>query len=194
MPTSIRSGSSREKPEAELDPRSYGFTEADLDRPIFLDKVLGLEFATVREIARDPAPHLLPDARRRVHAHLRSRAEGLDAGAHRGSRQGDQLHPRGQARDPQQARRGRRLREILRPEVHRHQALRPRRRRVDDPGAGADHQARRRARREGNRDRHGASRPAQRAGAGDGQAVPRDLPRVQGRLVDARRASKAPAT
>lgn len=39
-----------EKPEAELDPRSYGFTEADLDRPIFLDKVLGLEFATVREM------------------------------------------------------------------------------------------------------------------------------------------------
>jgi 2-oxoglutarate dehydrogenase E1 component len=39
-----------EKPEAELDPRSYGFTEADYDRPIFLDKVLGLEFATLREI------------------------------------------------------------------------------------------------------------------------------------------------
>jgi 2-oxoglutarate dehydrogenase E1 component len=39
-----------EKPEAELDPRSYGFTEADYDRKIFLDKVLGLEFATLREI------------------------------------------------------------------------------------------------------------------------------------------------
>src|SRR5829696_5298100 len=39
-----------EKPEEELDPRSYGFTEADYDRPIFLDKVLGLEFATLREI------------------------------------------------------------------------------------------------------------------------------------------------
>ena len=39
-----------EKPEAELDPNSYGFTEADYDRPIFLDKVLGLEFATLREI------------------------------------------------------------------------------------------------------------------------------------------------
>jgi 2-oxoglutarate dehydrogenase E1 component len=34
----------------ELDPHSYGFTEADLDRKIFLDKVLGLEFASVREI------------------------------------------------------------------------------------------------------------------------------------------------
>jgi 2-oxoglutarate dehydrogenase E1 component len=36
--------------EAELDPRSYGFTDADLDRRIFLDKVLGLEFASMREI------------------------------------------------------------------------------------------------------------------------------------------------
>jgi 2-oxoglutarate dehydrogenase E1 component len=34
----------------ELDPKSYGFAEADMDRPIFLDKVLGLEQATVREI------------------------------------------------------------------------------------------------------------------------------------------------
>jgi 2-oxoglutarate dehydrogenase E1 component len=34
----------------ELDPRSYGFTEADYDRKIFIDRVLGLEFATLREI------------------------------------------------------------------------------------------------------------------------------------------------
>ncbi len=39
-----------EKNEEELDPKSYGFTEGDLDRKIFLDKVLGLEFATLREI------------------------------------------------------------------------------------------------------------------------------------------------
>jgi 2-oxoglutarate dehydrogenase E1 component len=38
------------KDEEELDPRSYGFGPADLDRPIFLDRVLGLEFGTVREI------------------------------------------------------------------------------------------------------------------------------------------------
>jgi 2-oxoglutarate dehydrogenase E1 component len=36
--------------EEELDPRTYGFADADLDRPIFLDKVLGLEFGTVRQI------------------------------------------------------------------------------------------------------------------------------------------------
>jgi 2-oxoglutarate dehydrogenase E1 component len=38
------------KDEEELDPRTYGFDEADLDRRIFLDKVLGLEFGTVRQI------------------------------------------------------------------------------------------------------------------------------------------------
>src|SRR5271168_2541332 len=36
--------------EEELDPRTYGFTDADLDRPIFIDKVLGLEFGTIRQI------------------------------------------------------------------------------------------------------------------------------------------------
>jgi 2-oxoglutarate dehydrogenase E1 component len=34
----------------ELNPATYGFTDADWDRPIFIDKVLGLETATLREI------------------------------------------------------------------------------------------------------------------------------------------------
>jgi 2-oxoglutarate dehydrogenase E1 component len=38
------------KNEEELDPRSYGFGEADLDRRIFLDGVLGLQFGTIRQI------------------------------------------------------------------------------------------------------------------------------------------------
>ncbi len=36
----------------ELEPETYGFTDADLDRPIFIDRVLGLETATVRQILR----------------------------------------------------------------------------------------------------------------------------------------------
>ena len=40
------------KVHKELKPETYGFTEADLDRPIFIDKVLGLEIATVRQILR----------------------------------------------------------------------------------------------------------------------------------------------
>ena len=34
----------------ELSPSAYGFTEADYDRPIFIDKVLGLEYATIRQM------------------------------------------------------------------------------------------------------------------------------------------------
>ena len=34
----------------ELDPASYGFTDADMDRPIFIDMVLGLEMASMRQI------------------------------------------------------------------------------------------------------------------------------------------------
>ncbi|WP_434290444.1 2-oxoglutarate dehydrogenase E1 component [Celeribacter sp. SCSIO 80788] len=39
-----------EAPHPELDPRSYGFTEADMDRPIFIDNVLGLTHASMRQI------------------------------------------------------------------------------------------------------------------------------------------------
>ncbi len=34
----------------ELEPESYGFKEEDMDRPVYIDNVLGLETATVREI------------------------------------------------------------------------------------------------------------------------------------------------
>lgn len=34
----------------ELSPTNYGFTEADYDRPIFIDNVLGLEYATIRQM------------------------------------------------------------------------------------------------------------------------------------------------
>jgi 2-oxoglutarate dehydrogenase E1 component len=37
-------------PSSELDPAAYGFGPNDMDRPIFLDFVLGLETATMREI------------------------------------------------------------------------------------------------------------------------------------------------
>src|SRR5262245_19128334 len=41
-------------PHAELDPKSYGFTEADMDRRIFVGNVMGLETATLREILAQP--------------------------------------------------------------------------------------------------------------------------------------------
>ena len=81
------------KNEEELDPRTYGFGEADLDRPIFLDKVLGLEFGTIRQIVA---------ILRRTYCqtlgveflHISDRRpERLDPGAHRGARQGDHASP-----------------------------------------------------------------------------------------------------
>ncbi|MEX0809493.1 MAG: 2-oxoglutarate dehydrogenase E1 component [Dongiaceae bacterium] len=36
----------------ELDPASYGFTDADMDRPIFLDGVLGFQYASLRQIVQ----------------------------------------------------------------------------------------------------------------------------------------------
>ncbi|OWU79027.1 2-oxoglutarate dehydrogenase E1 component [Phaeobacter sp. 22II1-1F12B] len=37
-------------PHPELDPKSYGFNEEDMDRPIFIDNVLGLQVAPMRQI------------------------------------------------------------------------------------------------------------------------------------------------
>ena len=41
---------SEEEIHPELDPATYGFTAEDYDRPIFINHVLGLEIATLREI------------------------------------------------------------------------------------------------------------------------------------------------
>ena len=43
-------GLSNGKAHPELDPKSFGFTDADMDRPIFIDNVLGLQIASIREI------------------------------------------------------------------------------------------------------------------------------------------------
>lgn len=37
-------------PLGELDPATYGFTASDMDRPIFIDNVLGLQVASIRQI------------------------------------------------------------------------------------------------------------------------------------------------
>jgi len=40
------------EPHPELDPRTYGFTEADMERPIFIDGVLGLDTPTMTQIVK----------------------------------------------------------------------------------------------------------------------------------------------
>ena len=190
-PSARRSRSARpckpQRDHKELRPETYGFTEADYDRPIFIDKVLGLEFATVREMLEIlrrtycstlgvEFMHISDPAEK---AWIQERIEGPD-------------------KDITFTAEGKRaiLSKLIEAEGFEKfidvKYTGTKRfgldgARVADPGARADHQARRPARREGDRARHGASRPAQRAGPGDGQAAPRHLPRVQGRLVHARR-------
>jgi len=43
-------GLQKKKIHPELDPKTYGFEDKDMDRPIFIDMVLGLESATLRQI------------------------------------------------------------------------------------------------------------------------------------------------
>ena len=98
--------------QPELDPTTYGFSEADLDRPIFLDKVLGLEQATIRQIT---------DILKRTYCHtlgvefmhisdpvqkgwLQQRIEGADKEI--------SFTPRRQESHPPQAHRGRGFREF----------------------------------------------------------------------------------
>jgi len=43
-------GMRADTPHPELDPKTYGFMDADMDRPIFIDNVLGLQVASMRQI------------------------------------------------------------------------------------------------------------------------------------------------
>jgi 2-oxoglutarate dehydrogenase E1 component len=43
-------GMAEQNSHPELDPKSYGFVDADMDRPIFIDNVLGLQIASLRQI------------------------------------------------------------------------------------------------------------------------------------------------
>ena len=46
-------------PQPQLDPNFYGFHDAELDKPIFIDGVLGLETATPAPDGGHPEAHLL---------------------------------------------------------------------------------------------------------------------------------------
>jgi 2-oxoglutarate dehydrogenase E1 component len=162
-----------EKNEEELDPRSYGFAEADLDRSIFLDNVLGLEFANLREIiailrrtyCQTLGVEFLHISDPAQKAWIQERIEGRD-------------------KEITFTREGKRaiLNKLVEAEGFEKFCdlkFTGTKRFGLDGGESmipALEQARRRARRSGNRHRHGASRQAQRAVAGDEQAAPRDLP------------------
>ena len=118
----------RELP-ADLTPAYHGFTDADLDRKIWLGGALGFDEASIRQIlpvlqanycgtVGFEYMHINDLEERRF---LQDRMEGKDAAI--------QLHARGQALDPREGDPRRAVGEIPRQEICRHQALRPRRRR-----------------------------------------------------------------
>ncbi len=163
------------KDHEELDPRTYGFTDADFDRKIFIDRVLGLDFATIREIVallqrtycQTLGVEFMHISNAAQKGWLQERIEGPD-------------------KEISFTREGKRaiLNKLVEAEgFEKFCDLKFTGTKrfgldggeFDDSRARADHQARRWARGKGDHHRHGASRPAQRAGASDGQAAPRDL-------------------
>ena len=115
---------------ADLTPEYHGFTDADLDRPIYLGGALGFEQATRARARRDAAAPIT--AATSASNICTSTTWRSGASSRSGSRARDetvQLHARGQAGDPRQGDPRRAVGEIPRPQICRHQALRPRRRR-----------------------------------------------------------------
>ena len=179
-----------EKNEEELDPRSYGFTEADMDRKIFLDKVLGLEFATMREIVailrrtycQTLGVEFMHISNPQQKAWIQERIEGRD-------------------KEITFTREGKRaiLNKLVEAEGFEKFCdvkFTGTKRFGLDGGESLIPALEQIIKRGGNLGvkeivlRHAASRPPQRADAGDGQAAPRAVPRIQGRLGDARRSRR----
>ena len=115
---------------ADLTPEFHGFSDADLDRPIWIGGALGLEQATVREIVEIlrrnycgkvglEYMHINDLEERRF---LQERMEGKDAEI--------RFTPEGKQSILTKVDPGRAVGEIPRPQICRHQALRPRRRRI----------------------------------------------------------------
>ena len=173
-PEEDRTASGTRSQELRLHRRRHGPADLHRQRP-------GPGDRQPAQDRRGGAGDLLRHHRRGVHAHPGPGPEGLDPGAHRIDPQPAGLHGERQAGHPGAPDRGGDLRAVPQQEVHRHQALRPGRRRVHDPGAGADPEARRPARPEGGGHRHAAPRAAQRAGQLHGQALLGDLLGVRGR-------------
>ena len=151
-PSACRSRSAEARAEARprgaASRRAYGFTEADYDRKIFIDNVLGLEFATIREmLAILERTYCSTIGVEYMHISDPAR-EGLDPGAHRRARQGDRLHAaKARRRSSTSWSRPRASRSSSTSSITGTKRFGLDGARIADPGARADHQARRRARR-----------------------------------------------
>ena len=163
------------KDREELHPATYGFSEADYSRKIFIDGVLGLQYATVPEMIKIlqrtycgtigfEFMHISDPAEK---SWLQQRIEGP-------------------GKEITFTKEGKRailtklvefggIREISRRQIYWHQAFRPRWGRGHGRGARTDHQARRRLGGPGHRPRHGAPGPPQYPVPGHGETAPGDF-------------------
>ncbi len=175
------------KPHPELDPATYGFTEADLDRPIFIDNVLGRETATLREIlAVLRQTYCGPIGVEYMHiqdpeqkAWLQTRIEGAPWLT--------ELRRRGEEDHPAATDGGRGFRGVLPEALRRHQAVRAGRWRGHHPRAPRNDRAGGQGRRRRGRDRHAASRAPEHAGQHRAQALHRAVQRIRRRQSQAGR-------
>ena len=166
----------------ELTPAYHGFDDNELDHPIWLGGAMGFEQASIRElIAALQASYCGPIGFEYMHINdleerrfIQERIEGQEETV--------QFTPEGKQVDPRKGHPRRAMGEIPRQEICRHQALRPRRRRKRDPGAGSGDQIWRPIWRQRHRRRHVAPRPPQRPHQRHGQALSRDLQRIRRRL------------
>ncbi len=167
----------------ELSPSNYGFTDADLDRKIFIDNVLGLEYATVREMV-EILERTYCSTIGVEFMHMSTRRKVLDPGAHRRAGQGCRLHARGQEGDPAEADRGEGFEQFIdvkykgtkRFGLDGGESLIPALEQIIKRGGQLGMKKSSSAWR---------TRPSQRSDERDGQAAPRRVPRVQGRLLRA---------
>ena len=156
-------GLARQDLPEDLKTEYHGFSDADIDRPVYLGGQMGLQWATIRELVDILRAnycgnvgleymHIADVEERRF---LQDRMEGKDKAI--------RLHYRRQEGDPDQGDRRRAVGALPRQEICRHQAVRARRRRGDDPRARKRDQIWRPDGRQRDRLWHGASRAAQRA-------------------------------
>jgi 2-oxoglutarate dehydrogenase E1 component len=170
-----------DEPAPELDPQTYGFTEADYSRKIFIDNYLGLEYATVPEMLEIlqrtycgtvgiEFMHISdPEAKQWI----QERIEGPDKEI--------TFTPEGKKAILNKLIEAEGFEKFLdvkytgtkRFGLDGSESLIPALEQIIKRGGCAGYQ--------GHRAGHGASRPAERAHPGDGQAAPGAVPRIQGR-------------
>ena len=182
------------KPHPELDPATYGFTEADMDRPVFIDNVLGREVATPREIlATLRQTYCGPIGVEYMHIQDPAQKDWLQRRIE-GKNWGSAFDAEAKKTILRQLTEAEGFEAFCPEEVRRHQALRPGGRRGHHSRAACHDRDRRARRRGGGGDRHAASRPAEHLGERGAQAVSPPCSASSAAPARSRTTCRAPAT